>query len=524
MTSLVFLLYSVHPATWFKVLFPPETKVVTFRPSALQPVDEEGRPFASYVVKPSISRGFTARTPDPPVTKASLQSRARATAAAAATSGMAPSVATAASAEGGVRAPSRKSSQHLTQLLGNTDPDSWLGRQVMVVTGRHLGQVGTVKSSGNGWVQVDTAFGEIAKRAAELSIVPANGSTDASTYFVPETEMSVADAEDDAASKGSENISARKRPLNTASESNAQGTKKPRHSSTYSRPGSSRNSASASSYNLSTAEYTLADEGLPVDAASFRFPVQSAAYLQARRDYVQQYVTKMQKKFKFRPNLSEWKVRLNASLFSDQVRAVQAARAFDESVCDACCLERWPGAKFCWNERCPTSPIYNSEYGTAEKIVASITSLGTSDTGSDAAEVATQSGSVIINPVASRMLQQQGPLSSSGVDAPLPYFYETMRASVSVPEDDGRSQTIAGDNHSVDLCDSMSVDSVAPALSSSTAANPSSAVAPSLRPVRDVKYLAAIQQKVQGQIKSQFLPYGLVSGKASPVSASPVSH
>jgi hypothetical protein len=45
----------VHPATWFKVEF-DDGKIVTFRPSALQPLDENGQPLASYVVKPSISK------------------------------------------------------------------------------------------------------------------------------------------------------------------------------------------------------------------------------------------------------------------------------------------------------------------------------------------------------------------------------------------------------------------------------------------------------------------------------------
>jgi hypothetical protein len=55
--------YIVHPATWFKVEF-PDGKVVTFRPSALQPVDDEGHPLASYVVKPSISKSLKERIPD----------------------------------------------------------------------------------------------------------------------------------------------------------------------------------------------------------------------------------------------------------------------------------------------------------------------------------------------------------------------------------------------------------------------------------------------------------------------------
>ena len=38
----------MHPATWFKVEF-PEHRVVTFRPSALRPVGDDGKPLPSLV-------------------------------------------------------------------------------------------------------------------------------------------------------------------------------------------------------------------------------------------------------------------------------------------------------------------------------------------------------------------------------------------------------------------------------------------------------------------------------------------
>jgi hypothetical protein len=40
--------YTVHPATWFKVEF-PEHRVVTFRPSALRPVGDDGKPLPNFV-------------------------------------------------------------------------------------------------------------------------------------------------------------------------------------------------------------------------------------------------------------------------------------------------------------------------------------------------------------------------------------------------------------------------------------------------------------------------------------------
>jgi hypothetical protein len=160
----------VHPATWFKVEFSTENKLITFRPSALQPVDNEGKPLASYVVKPSVSRAsaannnqggltITTRSPD--------QQRLRGNSISA------------------ISLPPPCTTMHARRnnlpvsmtLLGQTDPDSWLGQRVFVASGRHQGLTGVVRSSGNGWVQVDTdsGLGEIAKRAAELCIVVEDG-------------------------------------------------------------------------------------------------------------------------------------------------------------------------------------------------------------------------------------------------------------------------------------------------------------------------------------------------------------
>lgn len=44
----VYIYYIVHPATWFKVDF-PDHRVVTFRPSALRPVGEDGKPLQAVM-------------------------------------------------------------------------------------------------------------------------------------------------------------------------------------------------------------------------------------------------------------------------------------------------------------------------------------------------------------------------------------------------------------------------------------------------------------------------------------------
>lgn len=40
----------VHPATWFKVEF-PDKRVVTFRPSALRPLNDDGEPLVPSLPK-----------------------------------------------------------------------------------------------------------------------------------------------------------------------------------------------------------------------------------------------------------------------------------------------------------------------------------------------------------------------------------------------------------------------------------------------------------------------------------------
>ena len=51
------------------------------------------------------------------------------------------------------------------------DAERWVGTHVRVRVGRLGGQVGRILGSGNGWVQLRTARGEIAKRAYELELV-----------------------------------------------------------------------------------------------------------------------------------------------------------------------------------------------------------------------------------------------------------------------------------------------------------------------------------------------------------------
>lgn len=50
--------------------------------------------------------------------------------------------------------------------------DTWVGRYVRITTPRHNGTTGLVHRTGNGWVNLQTALGDVAKRAYDLVVIP----------------------------------------------------------------------------------------------------------------------------------------------------------------------------------------------------------------------------------------------------------------------------------------------------------------------------------------------------------------
>jgi len=132
-----------HPNTWFKVKF-SNGKVFTLRPSAL-------RLYRDNDAKDAGGAG---------------ESGAAAGAGAANGAGGAPG-----GGPGGGPGGLGLLDATDTSLLSATDADSWVGRQVMVKTGKSYGTVGVVQGSGNGWVQLQTSSGMTAKRAYELELV-----------------------------------------------------------------------------------------------------------------------------------------------------------------------------------------------------------------------------------------------------------------------------------------------------------------------------------------------------------------
>jgi len=303
----------VHPATWFKVEF-PDSKVVTFRPSALQPLDDNGKPLASYTVKPSISKSkekspalHAMRHPTVKEPKNTENTKTEA-----------------------------KSDKKV--LLSTTDPDSWVGRRVAVIGGRFSGQPATVKSSGNGWVQIDTPLGEIAKRAYELEVL------------LEGEELE-------------QHRSKRKRSRPERYEDEDY------DSSPFQRGQNSKFTSRVDYDSYSMEAYAKRPCFSDIEARRLndlcferlKLPLIDYETRERKRADLEKYVTELQSHYtSCRPNLQEWKNKINSTLTSLHD---DYSPFYSELFCSVCSLERWPGTRYCWNQFCPISPLYYKTVG-----------------------------------------------------------------------------------------------------------------------------------------------------------------
>eukprot|EP01031_Cornospumella_fuschlensis_P024378 gene24378-29472_t len=321
----------VHPATWYKVAFPsmPDQKIATFRPSALHPVDDEGNPISSFVVKPSVSRylGVASRDAanEPVVTKLAARNAAR---------------------HFDDAVPTPAPSSHLLSLA---DPDHWVGQRVVVTGGRYVGLVGTVKSSGNGWVQLDTPQGEIAKRAYELQVA--------------DSAIGDGQAGGVASAVG---MSERKRARDHLGETRSEASGAEGRARVPGREGRVGRAFVSDSVEREAKRSKIEGErkasGIMNSGGGFKNVegLKHERYREARRQFVERYVQATVQKLKNRPDLNHSARLVNSSIFTEtyQNARLQGVREFDEGVCKGCLVEKWPGGKFCWNEGCFMSPVY----------------------------------------------------------------------------------------------------------------------------------------------------------------------
>lgn len=269
----------VHPATWFKVKF-DNGKIVTFRPSALRLVSDGITVDDNYV---------------PPPKKPKTSHRPRSNSLKSDSHSLSVSVPN----DGNMK------------LLTSIHADLWPGCKVRILSGRLTGHGAKVITSGNGWVQLESSYGELAKRATELELIT-NENDSSQTDTVSELPKS---------------SSATMRPVLQRRRSNSE-------------PGSPteisnrRNEFSRKNY--------VRKERKEMDL---------------QRDYVQRYVDKQQAKIGTRPDLKYWLHRIQGSMV-DPTFERNVSRDVRNHFCHSCYMEMWSGSKYCWNELCSSSPVY----------------------------------------------------------------------------------------------------------------------------------------------------------------------
>lgn len=487
----------VHPATWFKVEF-PDKSVFTFRPSALVLTADIPKnvtiDWSHTLGSPHVSRGVrhissNNSSENEDGDKGGRRKRKRSEKLRQ-QDGYSPDKNTGDDdgteeeddtehdADGNeVGSGERRGRKRSEALLTSVDPETWPGR---VVRMKGTSRTGLVLKTGNGWVQVNTNTGEIAKRAYELQLV---GSGNRSTDDVARSGRSSHTSTASSSSNSNSNSSKPSRVQETTNirigsykhtstapslhiQIDCQPTGRPRSysepmvhtptdtsgmsyygisspklfltssprvanlttSNTFSFPAAAAENISGSSkvtvtaptvdgiggaaviadgtstattigiaaatnpQGLKTTEAattsssdtttTTSDTAATIVATApetttdgekkkeYFIKKASPLLLQARKEYIQKYVSRTQEKLENRPDLTYWKRAITSAIMVDTKFELDSARRdVDECLyyCPCCMMERWEGGMFCWNENCKESPIYWKLPGTRGK-------------------------------------------------------------------------------------------------------------------------------------------------------------
>lgn len=299
----------VHPATWFKVQF-ANGVILTFRPSALRLVTEDGHLSNENLVFQKPKKKDGVESPHQ------------------------------------VRQPSKPHNLPnplTTSALTSVDPTTWVNKKVRIAGGKYNGQVALVKSSGNGWVQLVSNFGEIAKRATELTLLADDDPSEVTVGMTADhpTKRPRGDSDDFGKS-----IAPRRR-------SNSE----PAHYfyNQYNSPlkhmapknDSAANTVISSQNSTSEATTSTSTKGSLVDGKT----------MQLQKEAIQRYIDRQKNKYRNRPDLKYWLQQIKGTTI-DTSYEMLLARDIKEQFCSSCGLEKWSSSKFCWNELCEDSPIY----------------------------------------------------------------------------------------------------------------------------------------------------------------------
>ena len=246
-----------------------------------------------------------------------------------------------------------------------------MNEKVLIIGGKFDGHTGQVLSSGNGWVQVQTTLGEVAKRAYELQVI-GEGSSSVQNKLVKVVRAPAVKTESVPPQPIISNRPAV--PIGRLRNQRERQNSITKDDIPIELPKSTQESIVGQKRSappqVVQVEKKVADSHSNGDrftnnASNVTNTTTSRKYLKtdpfivARRAYIEKFVAKQQQKIKSRPHISNWQYQMSSTIYSNaSVIELNAAREFEESYCNVCCMEKWPGAKFCWNELCSISPIY----------------------------------------------------------------------------------------------------------------------------------------------------------------------
>jgi hypothetical protein len=227
-------------------------------------------------------------------------------------------------------------------ILSNINPDYWPSCRVKILSGKYCGQTAIVKCSGNGWVQLETPLGEVAKRATELELLEVgkfsaslNKHPSGLTITIPSPLSSSCHVR---RRSNSESLVISPTSRNTIANA--------RHSH------SSSGGVTAGHKTMST----LTTRPTREQDSSHTVLIDSKIR-NLQTDYFRKYVERQVAKVKHRPDLKYWNRQIH-SLMVDEEHERHLARDLRENYCEVCSLEKWPESHVCWNELCAASPVY----------------------------------------------------------------------------------------------------------------------------------------------------------------------
>mmetsp|Transcript_23638 Transcript_23638/g.74312 ORF Transcript_23638/g.74312 Transcript_23638/m.74312 type:complete len:479 (+) Transcript_23638:677-2113(+) len=313
---------------------------------------------------------------------------------------------------------------------------------VKIKAGRFTGHTGRVLRSGNGWVQLQTAMGEVAKRAYELQLLPASEQNKQPSGPSGDSEKSrkrnrsggmkeATAASGNGGSSGggdsSSNSSATHRDRGGSGSSNAANiaaaaAAAKASAATAAAAASGKASAAAKSTSSTATSPTpdsSASKTRPIniedddkdadDKPKKRFALgasagrnrrnqstaaaqriaESRSSLERYQEHIRKHLERQMEKAKERPNLNWWLKEFKAgadSAIEETVSEPRHNEVFDigPPTCDSCSLDLLQGFTFCWNEACVESPIFQGLRDAARKYQAEVEAEADGATGGDA--------------------------------------------------------------------------------------------------------------------------------------------